>query len=327
MGEGSPAHPALAHSAARRYLAHLHAGEAGTESRSVCTLLRSLIETTRAAGRLGPGLELADVTFRLSSLLNLDAAAQRLFLNEFQLGLGYDGAPIVAMGTETAGDPKDPEGAAWDCLQTALILSGSPQQIVEGLLRDSSWWAEMEADGLPPDPWRPFHVHPNDLYQVQRHANTGTWINLAKLLLPSGAALETIIGQGAEPGLGGLTYQIERSALPARKSSGGRVPSRNRTDWLVEEVLPALRQSAHTLLIHGFGSGTAWDANGLELIDAFLGYEPGTLNRLDWGPAPAKRGDWLWSRTEGEHRVVWTRALGWRWREDYMAVAREALLR
>jgi len=327
MGDGALAHPEVAQSAARRYVAHLNAVEAAAESSSVRTALRRLIETTESAERLGPRLELADVAFRFSSLQKLDIDEWGPFLNEFQLGLGYDGAPILAIGTETAGDPADPEGTAWDCLQTALILSGSPHGVVEGLLRESSWWAEMEADGVPPDLWRPFHVHPNDLYQVQRHASTGTWINLAKLVLPSGEGLETIIGQGAEPGLGGLVYQIERSALPAKTSSGGKVPTRERTDWLVREVIPALRQTAHTLLIHGFGNGKAWDANGLELISTFLGYEPGTLTRLEWGPAPAKRGDWLWSRAEGKHRVVWTRALGWRWRGEYMAAAREALVR
>jgi hypothetical protein len=268
---------------------------------------------------------LADVKFTFSSLKDLDTDERRLFLNEFQLGLGYDGAPILAMGTETAGDPKDPEGAAWDSLQTALILSGSPQGVVEGLLKESSWWPDIEADGLPPNPWRPFTVHPNDLYQVQRHASTGTWINLARLLLPIGTALNAIMGQGAEPGLGGLVYQIERSALPAKKSSGGNVPTRNRTDWLVRDVIPALRQTAHTLLIHGFGNGRTWDANGLELANAFLGYDPGILTKLEWGPVPAKRGDWLWSRHEGDHRVIWSRALGWRWRDEYMASVRKAL--
>ena len=32
-----------------------------------------------------------------------------------------------------------------------------------------------------------------------------------------------------------------------------------RTEWLVAEVMPTLRQTAGTLLIHGFGSGRVWD--------------------------------------------------------------------
>jgi hypothetical protein len=305
MQEGVLAYPALAQSAAQRYIAHLKEVEAGAQPMAPTQRpLRDLIETLEAAERLGPGLDPADVRFRVSSLGEKTLTANELepFLNEFQLGLGYDGAPIVAMGTETADDPGKPEDLAWGCLQTVLILSGSPQRVVEGLLKQSSWWAKMEDHGLPKDPWRPFHIHPNDLYQVQRQSDTHTWINLARLLLPAGTSSETLLSQSAEPGLGDRVYQIERSALPAKQSSRGKVPTRARTDWLVREVIPPLRQTAHTLLLHGFGNGKVWDENAVELINAFLGYDSGTPTKVDWRSVTAKRGDWLWSRVEGNHR-------------------------
>jgi hypothetical protein len=321
-------HPELAESAALRYIAHLKEAEAAQQPTAPTRKpLRDLIETLEAAVKVGPKLNAADVRFRVSSLGDAELAAEDLepFLNEFQLGLGYDGAPIVAMGTETADDPGKPEDLAWGCLQTVLILSGSPQRVVEDLLKPSSWWPKMLARGLPPDPWSPFHIHPNDLYQVQARSHTHTWINLDKLILPTEAPWEPLLAQGVGVGLGDLVYQIERSALPAKRSSRGKVPTRTRTDWLVQEVIPALRQTAHTLLLHGFGNGNVWDENAVELINAFLGYDSGTPTHVDWTSVTSKRGDWLWFRVEGDHRVVWSRALGWPWRDEYRSAVRSAM--
>jgi len=321
-------HPELAELAALHYIAHLKEVEAAKEPTApVRKPLRDLIETLEAAEQIGPQLDAADVKFTVSSLEEPELAAEDLeaFLNEFQLGLGYDGAPVVAMGTETADDPGKPEDLAWGCLQTVLILSGSPQRVVEGLLKPSSWWPDMVARGLPPDPWRPFHIHPNDLYQVQERSHPHTWINLARLLLPAETSWEKLMSQSAQPGLGDIVYQIDRSALPAKRSSRGKVPTQTRTDWLVQEVVPSLRQTAHTLLLHGFGNGKVWDENAVDLVNAFLGYDPGTPTKVDWHSVTSKRGDWLWCRVEGDHRVVWSRALGWSWRDEYRAPVRSAM--
>ncbi|MHB1526758.1 MAG: hypothetical protein ACYCZN_10850 [Candidatus Dormibacteria bacterium] len=287
--------------------------------------LRDLIETTGAAQRLGHGLEPADVTFTLSALDGVPASDRPGFLNQYQLGLGWDGASIVAMGMEAAGNPEDPEGLAYDCLQTALILSGSPETVVRSLLKGSSWWAKMEARGLPPEIRRPIHIHPNDFDQVQVSKPFHTWCNLARVVAPTEQDWRELMKVGAGPGLGDLVYQIERSGLPAKRSSDGAPPTLERTDWLVEEVIPSLRETANILLIHGFGNGPAWNRNDLRLINAFLGYEPGTPTEVDWVKITPKRGDWLWTLAEDDHRVVWTRALGWPWRDEYMAAARQAI--
>jgi len=322
---GSSAHLELAEAAARLYLAHLEAVAAQAASAPARKALRDLIETTEAAQRLGQGWELADVTFTLSALDVVSASDRREFMNQYQLGLGYDGAKVVAMGTEAAGNPDDPEGLAYDCLQTALILSGSPETVVKSLLQGSSWWAKMEARGLPPEIRRPIHIHPNDFDQVQVSKPFHTWCNLARVVAPREQDWRDLMAVGASPGLGDLVYQIERSGLPAKRSSEGAPPTLERTDWLVEEVIPSLRETANTLLIHGFGNSHAWTRNDLRLINAFLGYEPGTPTEVDWIRITPRRGDWLWFLADGDHRVVWTRALGWHWRDEYMAAVRQAI--
>lgn len=315
----------MAESAARLYLARLEAVAAQTGSALARKALRDLIETTEACQRLGPGLEPADVTFTLSGLDGVPTGDRPGFLNQYQLGLGCDGAKMVAMGTEAAGDPEDLEGLAYDCLQTALILSGSPEEVVKSLLKGSSWWTKMEARNLPPEPWRPIHIHPNDFDQVQVSKPFHTWCNLARVVAPGDQDWRDLMTVGASPGLGDLVYQIERSCLPAKRSSDGAAPTLERTDWLVEEVIPALKETANILLIHGFGNSPAWPRNDLRLVNAFLGYEPGTPTEVNWVKITPKRGDWLWTLTEGDHRVVWTRALGWHWRDEYMAAVRRAV--
>jgi hypothetical protein len=309
-------------------MAHLRDVEASSSDEEPTRKpLRDLIETLETSLSVGSQLAIADVKFTVSSLGTsvLDAKDLEAFVNQFQLGLGYDGAPILAMGTETADDPRQPQDLAWSCLQTILILSGSPQPVVEGLLKLSPWWPAMLARGLPANPWRPFHVHPNDLYQVQRRSHTHTWINLAKLICPTQAPWERLLAQGAEPGLGDFVYQIERSALPAKRSSDGKAPTTDRTNWLAHEVIPSLRTTARTLLIHGLGGGAVSNDAAGAIVNAFLDYDPGTPTKMAWRSVTSEPGDWLWTQSDGDHRVVWSRALGWPWRDEYMTAVRSAM--
>jgi hypothetical protein len=297
------AHPELAESAARLYLAHLEAAGSRVESGTAETALRDLVATTASALRLGRKLTMAEVKFNFSSLKGVAPEDQRLIINEFQLGLGYDGAPIVVMGTETAGDPKEPETLIWDCLLMALILSNSPQPVVEGVLRESPWWTDLERRGLPPDPWRPFHVHPNDLYQVQKDRGRQTWKVIADVVAPDPAHPEAVLRQGAEPGLGDLTYQIERSGLPALRAAGGAKPTPARTEWLEQEVIPALRQTASVLIVHGYGHDYRdWMPADKRLFEAFLG-RPVEIQ----GETVA--GKWLWHDAADGRLVIYCHAL------------------
>jgi hypothetical protein len=98
-----------------------------------------------------------------------------------------------------------------------------------------------------------------------------------------------------------------------------------RTEWLVAEIMPTLRQTAGTLLIHGFGSGRVWNESADALINAFLGYESGTPTKVEWQSVTSQWGDWLWYQVNGDHRVVWSRALGWYWRDEYRMAVRSAM--
>jgi hypothetical protein len=133
MADDVLAHRGVVESAAHHYLSHLKAVEAETRSVTIRQTLTDLIDATEVAERLGPQLGVADIKFGFASLKELAPDERQLFLNEFQMALGWDGAPVVAMGTEAAGDPEDPEGSAWECLQTVMILSaGEPESGGQG---------------------------------------------------------------------------------------------------------------------------------------------------------------------------------------------------
>jgi hypothetical protein len=259
---------------------------------------------------------MAEAKFNFSSLEAVAPDDQRLFINEFQLGLGYYGAPIMVMGSETAGDPKEPETLVWDCLLTALILSNSPQPVVEGLLRQSPWWSSFESRGLPPDPWRPFHVHPNDLYQVQKDRGRQTWKVIADVVAPDPADPKAVLRQGSDPGLGDLTYQIERSGLPAVRAAGGAKPSPARTEWLEQEVIPALRQTASVLIVHGYGRNYRdWMPADKRLFEAFLG-------RLVEIKGETVAGEWLWHDSADGRLVIYCHALSGKVSRAYLGEVR-----
>lgn len=315
-------HLDVAESSARLYVAHLEEAQSSTDSAAARAAMQALIETTQSAQERGARLQPAEVKFTFSSLDDVAPPDLLMFLNQFQLGLGWDGARRMVMGTEAAGDAENPEALAYECLQTALILSGSPEWVVKGLIKDNKGWTPTH---FPPEPWRPIHLHPNDFDQVQKSKPFHTWCNLARVIAPEGQDWRALMEVGATPGLGNLTYQIERSGLPARRSTQGAEPVFERTDWLVDEVLPSLRTTADSLLIHGFGNSGGWSRNDLRLVNAFLGLEPATLTKIDWTKVTPARGDWLWTRTVGDHRVVWTRAMGWPWRKAYLTAVRNAI--
>ncbi len=265
------AHPGVAESSAKLYIDHLERASTETASDAARAAMRALIDTTAAALQKRADLDPGEIKFRFSSLDDVAPHDLPAFLNQFQLGLGWDGARIVAMGTEAAGDPANPEALAYECLQTALILSGSPESVLKSLLKESKG---SLARPMPPEPWRPIHIHPNDFDQVQQSYPFHTWCNLARVVAPVQENWRELMGVGATPGLGDLVYQIERSGLPAKRSSDGAVPVPRRTDWYVDKVIPSIRTTAQILLIHGFGNSSGWNRNDLRLINAFLGYEP-----------------------------------------------------
>jgi hypothetical protein len=179
--------------------------------------------------------------------------------------------------------------------------------VIRTLLDGSAWWDKMQDREPLDDPWRAFHVHTNDFYQVQWDTGTATWENLAKIVAPNAAKWQSILARGAHPGLGDLTYQIERSGLPSKTAAGGRVPEAVRTDWLEQDVIPALRQSATVLLTHGFGRPwREWHRGDERLFAAFLD-EP---VHLEWRKID---GNWLGHQATVDREVICMRALAEVW--------------
>jgi hypothetical protein len=292
-------HPELATAAARHYLAHLEAVEANRESEAARRALRELIETTESAIRLGPRVAPDDFTFTLSSLKSVAPADLTGFINQFQLGLGRDDAPVVAMGTEVAGDVADPRGLAYNCLQTALILAGSPEAVVQKLLVGSKRWDAFSARRHGTDAWRPPHIYFNDLEQVQRRRGTHTWTGLARVIAPDGQDPKAVLAVAAQPSLGDLAYLIERSGYPARKAIQGRQPEPDRTLWLEREVMPTLRETATVLIIYGYGRNfKQWLPGDQRLFEAFLGRQVHVHSET----VP---GGWLWHDSADGRLVVY----------------------
>ncbi len=325
-------HPEVALGAQRRYAACVAAIRDDTDrsagAREAAAALTRTLETALTKGR---ATTTRDVEFGIDGLKALGGTSElALFVNQYQLGLGWDGAEIIAMGTEAADDPGDPEDVAWQSLQGVLILSGSPAELVRPLVTETKYWSKSIANGLPPEPWRPIHVHPNDFEQIQRRAINHTWCNLARVVAEEASSWRELLEVGASPGLGDLVYQIERSGRPAKRSRDGSPPTEARTDWLVDEVLPELRRTARVLLLHGFGQRRAWERSDIRLVRAFLGLSPGALPAVEWTEdtkIDERRGNYLWQGRVKDHTVVWTRALGWPWSPAYLEAARQAVRR
>jgi hypothetical protein len=116
--------------------------------------------------------------------------------------------------------------------------------------------------------------------------------------------------------LGDLVYQIERSGLPARKVAGGAVPRTVRTDWLVAEVIPSLRQTVSVLLIHGLGNPFRdWAPGDQRLIEAFLG-QPMEIEEQNIA------GKWLGHQKVDRRVVVYMKALAGPLHPAYLTAVR-----
>jgi len=275
------AHPEVAVGSARHYLANLEALRSGPgASAPAKDAASALIQTLETALIRGGATTPGAIAFGMGSLGAMSGSPELArFLNQQQLGVGWDGARIVAIGTEAADDPRNPGGVPWQALQAVLILAGSPTALVRPMVTGSQYWASCVDRGLPPEPWRPIHVHPNDFEQIQRRAVNHTWCNLARVVADESEGWRSLLDVGASPALGDLVYQIERSARGAKRSLDGHAPTDERTDWLVQEVLPELRKTARVLLLHGFGRGKGWNAATYDRCAPSSAYAAGSPGR------------------------------------------------
>ena len=305
-----PAHPEIVRLSLDRYRAGLLARRhlLGPAAQRATGLL---LETIDAALDRPATMTADEVRFTATSLTGVGPEELTAFVNEYTLGVGWDGAPVVVMGTEPAENPDLPEDVAFHALYSVLVAAGSRPEILDRVVDGTSWLAAL------PGSWnsrnkRAWHLNPNDFIHVESRRGTPTWKVIAQVVAPGSAdgwreLLETRLDR---TGLGWRAYQIDRSALPAMRSSRGQPPTEERIGFLVE-VLGSVRETAHVLLLHGFGGAGRWKewwARDQRLIRTFLGWDEGQPVELVWRKVGrhslAVLRDW-------DRRVVYARALNW----------------
>jgi hypothetical protein len=245
------------------------------------------------------GLETSDVLFSYKDLLPLEVAEGELFANQFSLGCGDDGAHTIFMGTEEAYEVEEGSLAFWNCCGAVLWSCGSKLDIMNRI-------DERQLRSLPPADRgrRALHVHMNDYYSVQHTRGRDTWEVLAWLLHPAHDTWAVLENQGQGLSLGDLCYQIDVSAWPSTRSTGGRPPSRDRLAFL-EFVVREMRSTARRLVFHGRPHEPGWGGRD-RLAAEFLGLPSSALAAFEEVAA----GEQVFLEAKaGDHTVLITRAL------------------
>jgi len=211
--------------------------------------------TYRMARKHRAALDRDDVLINPNAVRNLIMRDHRsLFVNQWELGLGCDSAPILVLGAEHAYEPADDTNLVNFCLES--IGSG-----VVWLTSGAAAITQALSDGAV-CAGRPFHVHPNDYYHV---GDEHTWANLATAIgFPNQHAPRQV------PGLGAFCYQIELSAYAARSADDSQPPTPSRLAFL-RSIVARLRNTARVLLIHGSRSSRSHERARFELATCFLG--------------------------------------------------------
>jgi len=305
-----PVHPEIIRSSLDRYRADLLArrGALGPAAQRATGLL---LETIDAALDHAATMTADEVRFTATSLAGIRPEELAAFVNEYTLGVGWDGAPVVVMGTEPAENSEAPEDVAFHALYAVLVATASRPDILDRVVDGTSWLAAT------PGTWnshnkRAWHLNPNDFIHVERRRGTPTWKVIAQVVAPGTAdgwrqLLEVRLDG---PGLGEHAYQIDRSALPAMKSGQGQPPTEERMRFLVE-AMGRLREAAHVLLLHGFGGVGRWKEwwpRDRRLILTFLGWDEGQPLELEWRKVGRHS---LAALRDSDRCVVYSRALNW----------------
>jgi hypothetical protein len=268
-----------------------------------------------------------EVGFGVTSLDRVPPHELPAFFNQHTLGVGWDGAPVVVMGTEPAESADAPEDVAWHAVYSVLVAAESRPEILDRIVAGSSWMTSAKGAWSSTDK-RPYHLQANDFIHVERRGGSPTWKVVAQVVAPGSAdrwpeLLETRIGQ---PGLGDYAYQMDRSAIPAMTSDKGAPPSDARVSFLTD-VLQILREDARVLLLHGFGGPGRWPdcwAKDQRLIAAFLDLDPIDVE-LDWRyvpPTGVARRDSLGTLSHDGRKAIYCRALSNRVTAAYIEAVR-----
>jgi hypothetical protein len=314
-------YPELIRTSLERYMADLAIKSPSLGAEAKVAVAR-LVETIEAAIQHPAELEPDEIRFGVTSLI---AVGEDLpaFVNQYSLGVGWDAARVVVMGTEPAENPDVPEDMAWHAIYSVLVAADSRPEILDRIVDGSSWMAGAEGGWNSRDK-RPYHLNANDFIHVERRGGSSTWKVIAKIVAPESAdgwrrLLETRLG---EPGLGEYAYQLDRSALPAMTSGKGQPPSPERVVFL-SDALRLLRESAQVLLLHGFGGlgrWRQWWEQDQHLIRVFLGIDARDAVELDWRYVAGRNS--LGELVLGDRRVLYSRALSGRIPAAYIEAVR-----
>jgi hypothetical protein len=309
------AYPDLVEMSARNYANSLRANrnELSDAGRAACDRLTATLDlATERRTELRP----EDLAFGPRSLDGITAEDRPRFVNQFVLGTGWDGAPILVMGTEAAENyaAANAEELAFHCLYAVLQLAGGSTRIIHAMAEGSTWGTNVKDWSRPV---RRYDFEPNDLLQLNM-GRPRTWRILAEVAAGSTdrgvwSALFDDPTRGI--GLGALTYQIERSADSALKATLGTPPTPARLEFITREVIPRLHASANTLLLHGFGGSRwkEWWPADERLIQAFLG----SADPIGFTWTHKVRGQSVEFAESGGNRVIYSRALSGTVSRDY----------
>lgn len=206
----------------------------------------SLIQSIDAALRLGRASTAADIPFSWRDLRAAPLDDAELLINDFQLGLGRDDAPVIVVGTEHAyellvkgkdGEWRD-EGLVeltFECASQILWLVESNPSVLEHI-GDYERWGYPLGDRSR----GPYHVYAPAYHRMPKGGHT--WLFLGKGVFGAGADWATALSEQA--------YQIELSAYPEKVAAKGREPTPGRLRFLWE-AMDLLRTTARVLLFHG----------------------------------------------------------------------------
>jgi hypothetical protein len=246
------AHPAVVVDSAESYAARLDdligSGNLQVAGQEAANALRNSIRNGLAAGA---ELGIDDVPFTAALLERCDRNERAALVNQWSLGIGHDGAPVIVMGTEHAYDVEQTAGLALESCGSALLwLADDGPDLARWIAHDQRWVGNAG---------RAYHRHPSDQYPV---AAGHTWPTVSHVL------------RVALSELGEHAYQVERSAHPAGTSSAGAAPTVERRAFLVR-LLQDFRASGRVLILHGKTSTTdqEWEACNLALTLTFLNQE------------------------------------------------------
>lgn len=170
-------HGAIVDAAAAGYCEYLRRELRQSPSTALHAVISSLLKMFERARAHGTQLQISESEFSLREVEQLAIHERVQLLNQYELGLGRDDAPILVVGTEHAyelGRVHDlPNFTLESCANQVLWLCGGSPDIVRALT----------AGRVRPASGRPHHIYPNDFTWKVGLTRGHGWLALSVLAL------------------------------------------------------------------------------------------------------------------------------------------------